>query len=363
MEVGLTNIENINVAKIIEVLSVCPPLQELMFMALIKKYEKKSIVSTKYFYEIYLHMKKENNIYKLIKSNFYFLQNIDISSNIKNKTIENLNRSVDINNSKNIWHDSLIALILLYYKSTYKYLFIPIIADYSIDTGLYHQCALLVNFTDKIFLFYEPYGEYSKYEASYIPAVVEFLSEYKFPDIFYENNKLRFDSWHHYFGLKTGIQTILLNQNNNNKEQFDKEKQIYINSLKPDVANKIKYNMEINKNKPINKYDYTMDTMYIIQYFNNIDWSNIEDENKALELYYKYNSKTCVTITLIELDFYFNLSEYSYNKQKEKLKLFYNDFTNIKLINCLNEFINTSLNKEKMKKIMENRLNRICDKI
>jgi hypothetical protein len=292
-----------------------------MFMALIKKYEKKCIVSTKYFYEIYLHFKKENDIFKLKNSNFYFLQNNDIADSIKNKIIENLNKSVNISNSENNWHNSFLALVLLYYKSKYKYLFLPIIVDYSIDNGLYHQCALLVNFTDNIFLFYEPYGEYIKYEASYIPAVIEFLSEYNFPDVFYENDKLRFDSWHHYFGLNTGIQTILLNTNNSKKEEFNKEKQEFINTLDLETANKIKHKLEINKDKPINKYDYTMDTMYIISYFNNLDWSNIEDENNALELYYKYNSKTCVTITITELDFYFSIVEFPFNEQKEKLKL------------------------------------------
>jgi hypothetical protein len=360
------DIQKINISKIIECLSYCTSLQDIIFTTLIKQYEQNYIVSAKYFYYIFLQLQKKNNIFKLNNVEFNFLKNSNISYDVKCKIIKNFNSSVNIN-SEDIWTNSFLALVLTYNNSKYKYLFVSIIIDYCIDSGLYHQCAIIINFNDNIFLFYEPYGDYNKYEANYTSAIIEFLSKYKFPDNFYDNDKLRFDTWHHYFGLEIGIQTILLNAHNDLKEEFNKEKENFLKEINSDDAKIIINKLNKNKDKEYHKYDYTIDTLTIIEYFNNSDRPSIKDENKALELYYKYNSKTCVTITITELDYYFeNLANLPYNEQKEKLLSYYNEFKilkNIKLINRLDDFITKVFDKIKIKNLINYRLNKICNEI
>ena len=351
----------IRLAKLVESLSSCPRLQDTMFLALVKHHEISNTVCSKYFYDIYLHMQKDvaANIYKLNYAEINFLENCDITSDLVDETLSEFNRSANVVGN-DVYHDSFLAVVRQYTRSQYKYIFLPVIADYSVDASLVHQCALIIDLRNNIFLFYEPYGVYAKYNASYIPAVIEFLSQYSLPAIYYgADGKLRFDTWHNYFGLTTGIQSILLKVHNASYREYENDKNKYMSDLKkisPLDYSKLDARLKRRSDLPVHKDDLTFDTMDIAAYFSEHDVDTSAEEN-ALRLYYKYNSKTCVTITITELNYFFgNLADLSHEEQSSKLRYYYNDFAeqkNYKLFNQLDEFIRITLNSDEVYKLAD----------
>lgn len=360
--------DNIATTKLIESLSTCPTLQDSFMTSLVKSHEKSGTVCAKYYYDLYLRLNKNGDTYKLLHAEINFLEN----SNLANKDVigilDDFNKEAGVSTSSgDVFHDSFLALITIYSRTAYHYLFLSVITDYSIDASLVHQCALLVDLREGRFLFYEPYGKYSKYNADYSPAVVEFLEQYQFPAKFYENGKLRFDTWHHYFNLPIGIQSIVLDAHNQQREQYELDKQQYIANLRrtnPEMAKHIIAQLERGKDAPVHKDDYTFDTLEIAGYFGKYCDSDGQAENGALELYYKYNSKTCVTITITELDYFFtNLATLSFTDQHNALLAYYNEFAqqkNKKLVVRLNEFISSAMNPNEIQSLMKLPLCRVC---
>lgn len=357
----------VKVAKIVESLSTCPRLQDLMFLAFIKKHEKNKTVCSKYFYDICLHMHKNDNVYKLDHADINFLENSIIPNYMIDDILLNFNQSAGLTQTYQALHFSFLALIVMYSNSAYKYLFVPIITDYSVDSSLVHQCGLVVDLHNGLFLFYEPYGVYQKYDATYVSGMAEFLQQYQFPDKFYSNGQLNLDTWHNYFGLSTGIQTILLHAHNAISQEFENDKIKYMDELKvmsPTHYTQIADRLERGKNRPVHKDDLTFDTMEIAGYFGNHLPLNDVVEINALQLYYKYNSKTCVTITITELDYFFeNLANLPKSEQATRLAVYYDEFAklkNQKLFMRLDEFISNGLNSEVVNSLAENSLANIC---
>ncbi len=96
----------VKIARLVETLSTCPRLQDIMFLGFFKKHEKSKTVCSKYFYDIWLHMHKNGAIYKLDHVDINFLENSDIPDHIIDSVIMNFNRSAKINSTNNIYHDS-----------------------------------------------------------------------------------------------------------------------------------------------------------------------------------------------------------------------------------------------------------------
>jgi len=67
----------------------------------------------------------------------------------------------------------------------------------------------------------------------------------------------------------------------------------------------------------------------------------------TLNIYNKYNSQTCVSITIIELNEFFKLADLSYTDKRIKLINLYNEFgiesPNTILFKKINDFANTLL--------------------
>jgi hypothetical protein len=352
------------ITRIVKVLTVSGKLRDIMFRKLIKKYEKNKIVCTKYFYDIYLTLTKNNNIYNLSDYDIDFLENSNLNENEKLKILYYFNKTANIY-SKDILKDSFLSIIRLYNNTKYKYLFLPFTLDYSIDKGLVHQCSMIIDLHNHYFLFYEPYGLYNKYGGNYAYAVLEFLNLYKFPNEFYTNGKLNYNTWHNYFNLETGIQNILLTTHNNMKDEFEKDKLKFLEKVKTQNLNiykKIIKKLDYEKNEPIHKSDFTYDSCTILDIFLYNNYLDIEKD--ALNLYLKYNSKTCVTITITEFDYFFKkLANLDKIEQSEKLKQYYNNFKtdkNIFLFNRLDEFISENLDKNKL---IDNSLYNIYSKL
>jgi hypothetical protein len=374
----------LNLTKIIELLSSCGHIQDVMINSLIKNHEKGRVACGKYFYEVYIYLKKQDDVFKYNGASFDFLRDSDYDTATIDAVISAFNKMGGINSeigiyAADIYAASFLALINLYSRQPYKYIYISVIIDYGTNSGLSHQTALIVDVQRGQFLYYEPYGKYEKYGARYSGAVLEFLQQYRFPDKYYiggQGGNLKYDTWHNYFGLPNGIQTILMHAHNATRDQFLVDKSTLMDELKrrslPNY-NKLAAKLYVDKDHPAHKDDYTFDTLKIMGYFvdNPIEVNNVTDrqylEQKALELYFKYNSKTCVTITLVEMNYFFTyLHNSTRQEQSAELSKYYAEFgtyKNHKLVSELDQFIKTALNYDKVHNWASNPIGKMCDMV
>lgn len=367
------------ISKFIECLSVCNKLQDLMMMSLIKKHEKNNILCSKYFYLINLKFKKNNTKYDINKISISFLDNTNLyQNNFISDALKYMKSPYPISYNTDAkkydfyepYYSSFYKIVTIFDNSNkYKFLFLPIIVDYSMDVGLVHQCGLIVDFQNSMFLFYEPYGLYNKYSAEYHTAIKEFLELYKWPSKYYNNGILKYNTWHTYFELNHGIQYILIQEHNKKKDQFDNDLNNYLTNLSNNNQyeyNTLKKTIDREKNLPVHKDDYTFNTLYLASHFNNNKFSD-EFEVDAFYIYYKYNSKTCVAITITELDYFFTeVYKYPLIEQKKILNKYYSQFQNTlndKLFGRTLEFIKSLKNPNYLLDILDNSMADICKKI
>jgi hypothetical protein len=396
----------LNLTKIIELLSSCGHIQDVMINSLIKNHEKGRVACGKYFYEVYIYLKKQGDVFKYDGASFNFLRDSDYDTATMDAVISAFNKMGGINSetgmyAEDIYAASFLALINLYSRQPYKYIYISVIIDYGMNSGLTHQTALIVDVQRGQFLYYEPYGKYEKYGARYSGAILEFLQQYRFPDKYYTGGQvgnrgqggnlglgsngnndgsrsnrgtLKYDTWHNYFGLPNGIQTILMHAHNATRDQFETEKNALMDELKrrslPNY-NKLTAKLYADKDHPAHKDDYTFDTLKIMGYFVDTPITVNEEadrhylEHKALELYFKYNSKTCVTITLVEMNYFFtylhNLTRQEQSAELSKYYAEYGKYKNHKLVGELDKFIHTALNYNKVHNWASNPIGEMCD--
>lgn len=350
--------KELSTAKYIYLLSVCHKFSKKIFKKFIQKYETKNLCCTKYYYDIWvtldfnkdLILNKEKNA-----NNTFYIKNICnnfLGSGYINdydyKILEQINTlndeeklNIDSHYSKLIPQEkhtyfyknhckkniyTIINLIRMYdsYSHTnpkYKYLFIPFILDYSQDIGIVHQCALLVNMEDGIFLFYEPYGTYIKYGHDYSRPIRSYLDIYKdvLPNKYLteENGitRVKYNTFHkHFLQRDDGIQNIILTKNNNMKNEFDIKYNKLLDDIKinfDDLGQLIQKKIYDNKN-PVNNTDYTINILNMLDCFDDYNPKSdkkqyfVELWNTALEIYLYYNSKSCVSITLVEMGYLFD---------------------------------------------------------
>jgi hypothetical protein len=355
----------LNLTKIVELLSTCTRIQDTVWLALLKHHEQRKVACGKYFYEVRIVLKKieESGMpdFKFRRAYFNFLYDSDLESRTISGILENLNNSTDIKsaNHDDIYWNSFLALIRRYTNSTYRYMYVPVIIDYGNFSGLVHQTAMVVDLQEGRFLFYEPYGEYAKYGASYKNAVRDFLLKYQFPAKYYagsSRDSIKYSTWHDYFGQPTGIQTILMRAHNQQQGSYQQDKATFMNQLKEISKHhhdELEARINQQKEHPAHKDDFTFDTLEIASYFshNYDEISPSSDiEMAAMDLYFKYNSKTCVTITLTEMDFFFAyLADVPLDGQQRALTAYYSEFAkydNQKLMERLDEFFKTAMDYE-----------------
>lgn len=357
----MTDLQN---SKIAFLLSSCIRFSHKFYKHTLKKYEKNKIVATLHNFDICVKFNtfKEGDLSDFTVSNtdYYFY---DIKSNEKSIFSEWLQIFNDKNLSKTeitkLW-DMLknkninltpyqfvpiltIASLIKIYKNLYKYLFIPVIIDYGVpENNIYHQSGLIIDFSGKI-LYYEPYGKYTKYDKSYSNAMTDLFSIY---ESFVGNNTTT-DTYHNFIyepnKNEYGIQTYILDKNNESFKIFEDEynklvkkisdftstyniKDSFINNLLTDIKNNLIIDLKNNN-------DQTLISVYILSSLSNFnvnypEFNNIElltkfkeIYNDAVCLYYKFNSQTCVTITIYEMNLFFNIAEEYYKTNSDVLSL------------------------------------------
>ena len=333
-------------AKEAYLLCTCHNYSSTAFTKLIKKHEQNFTACAKYYFDLSIKMDfapaplKEFRL-KRVYSNFLDSNRVDeythailekintLTSAEKNIINNNYRTLIDEDLSYAYMHLYTVINLIRMYVSKYKYLFIPCTLDYGQDIGLVHQCAIIVDLKNGIFLFYEPYGTYIKYDRNYSFTVKKYLEIYKecLPANFIADNCIKFSSFHEYFFLKKGIQQVILETNNSSGKEYEKNKLIlFSDEFKQnfkDLYDRIEIKIK-NDDNPVNKTDNTISVLTIMEQFENYNCSPYKEEKfliswkQALELYHDYNSKTCVSISLVEMDVFFsNINILEYYKKYE----------------------------------------------
>ena len=308
-------------AKIMYLLSTCPVFSDKMFEKLLRSYEK--IIATKHYYELWINLRKNDKFeLKNVRNKFLdfsgsygdydgWLDELDmeilnLDSNLSPTQIQdvyNRYKALTGNLSNNDKRHLLIlpTLINKYVDSQYKYLFFPVILDYGMNTGIVHQCGLLIDIKKKIIMFYEPYGIYAKDGSSYSEVIKTYFKIFEVFDF-------TFSTYHDAYGSTRGIQKIILDKNNEHVDIFATKYTEIVEEVAeyPDL-----YNNLINISHDEKSHDKTLPVLNLIGRFNKFSNKYGADPKyneiwiKAFTLYCQYNSKTCVTITLVEMDYFF----------------------------------------------------------
>jgi hypothetical protein len=376
-------------AKIAYLLSTCHRFNNSFMSSVIRQYEESFTVGGRHHFSfnITLHEpdgKSDLDDFAVKNASFNFLESdspimysliqkhnndilhddemIQIYNNVVAKNIQ-----TDIHHITGIY---AVASLLKMYQYQYKNVFIPVTLDYGRNHNLLHQCAIVVNNTDGILMFYEPYGKYMKYNKSYANCIKDFLHVFTpvLDSKFFTGGELNYQTFHRHINTTIGIQQIIMNANNSHKDTFDQEYKDLVT--------------EIDSAFPAEKFsdfysvlDPNDNTMVILDLLFNMDKTSVDSVldqekykallNKTLQYYYQYNSKTCVTITIVELNEYFKLVQ-SNADTTTGMQQYYSKFTgsmpNKELMSQIYALINLFNNNKLIEKMIVDRVNsfQIC---
>lgn len=229
-----------------------------------------------------------------------------------------------------------IASLIKSYSGREKYSFVPIIIDYGRVSNMVHQTALIVDHERQTFIFYEPYGAYEKYGKSYRNCMQRFFTIFNDCGLFSIKGIEKSVIYHDLFNQTKGIQSIILEKNNLYADEFNAS---YQKTLVKLSANFPEYGLAARKSAigDKDKNIKILDLMFHVERLGDIHMTN---EKKALyntllyeilEQFYLYNAKTCVSITLIEMnEFFANNASKSFNDNTqeniERINVLYAEF-------------------------------------
>ena len=419
-------------SKISFLLSTCPKFSQKFYKYILKKYENNKTVATIHNFRLFIKFKQfnENDTipFSIINTDYTFYNTETHIKNIYSEWLQLKNNETLSKKEMNMLYDNLklldinldiyqfipiltIATLIKIYKHTYKYLFIPVVIDYNKKNyNVYHQAGLIIDFSGKI-LFYEPYGRYEKFNKSYKKCITDLLNIYSSfilePPLLDQNMiEIKCTTFHDYIYSNNlennngGIQHYI-NQINNKHitgqidiNYIDNYNMVIneICEIKNDYYNELNNNEidilensinQINKNDldDINLFDdKTITVVFLLSMLNKINTKNKTTNfiekfqilyDKVLCLYYNYNSQTCVTITIYELNEFFNTYLTNINKdifeiekiQKNNIRLIYDKFSNAtepnhlllsEISNLVNIYNSNNMNNYKLEKIFKN---------
>ena len=347
------------IAKVSYLLCSCHKFSESVFAKFIKQYEKNKTVATRHFFTLFINMKEPKN-----KPDQFNIDNVKFkfefdSNNISTKTLQKHNMDIltfneiktvrdNINNMGiNLLDYDLIAilqiaaLIKIYKNNGFKYIFIPVVINYGRYSHLLHQTVLIIDCRG-MFIYYEPYGVYTKYNKSYKQCICELFMSM---NVMFDK-PVKSVSYHDLFNNgKEGIQNIILKINNERDYLFAHEYDTLFNK----ITNRYPLIM-LNKYGKLNTPDDERSdkTEQIMDMMSKVDETEVNKDlhEETLKLYQQYNSKTCVTITLVEMDLFFDtISKYGYDNSRisqvigDLYKTFHISIPNTILFNKLIELI------------------------
>lgn len=373
--------------KLVFLLYICHKLNDILLITMLKQYTKKRIVAARYYFNLIIKFYEQPNINKF-KINDISCKIFNSSKNVLLKALQNSNLNIlskfdiltinnnlvslniSLNSKQLIAIYSIATIIKLYKKKKFKYVFIPITVDYGRDSSSLHQTGLIIDLLNNRIIFYEPYGKYKKYGLSYKNTLKPVLSCFRGVC---DMENIQYITYHDLLNIKSpyGIQNIIMSKNNLNNSEFINK----YNSIKKEININFP-NIKIpNINDLDDKNINIVELMYTLVFTSaNIDRYKKKDYydliNKSLELYYYYNSKTCVSITIIEMNLFFKLSEtLNLNDIERKIKEKYLEFNtvypNTIIMADIYKILELSKNKKKIINMLSRdiELNNVCKKI
>lgn len=255
--------------------------------------------SRKYFFNMFKKWIKHHEVNKELASKYYYELEIILDFDTEEhfhitQTIPKLSMPGNFSNFDTrlieYWGSIIPHMITTFQH--YKWICIPMTIDFGQDTGIVHQTMLIINPALRFIVFYEPYGTYIKYGRDYSKCILEWAKK---------DAPLGFEvtTFHAKFNIAKGIQQQILEANNKKADEFKKEMDALLELLKDTpILDTILHDIATDTN-PVRNTDYTVDTFVFMEYL----WKkDTKLSKKALELYAKYNSKTCVSITFVEID-------------------------------------------------------------
>lgn len=401
-------------AKLAFLLSTCHKFNDSFMTAMTRQFEKSKTVATRHYFSLYITLceppdPEYKDQFAVRSTHFEFAGSEDIilaeSLQLHNnmmlswemKSIYNnlLKQNIYLNMPEIIGVFTIASLIKRYKNAGFKYIFIPVIIEYGRGGRVVHQSGIIIDYTGK-FIFYEPYGKYMKYGKSYARAVCDFFRI--FDDCkFFDGQPAQYMTYHNYWGVKShadGIQSIIRDRNNARVAVFEKEYKALVDEINAEFP----YNM-IEPHYGKDNYDADDQTFKIVDLLHNLDSSFLDESithdsggkapdlnaqklknkqniyyrllNTALEYYCCYNSKTCVTITLVEMNEFFKLAESGANTSeiRDALSKLYDEFRvekpNPILMHKLNKLLKAFRNSEEIIDIVTDgkHINEICSEL
>lgn len=384
-------------AKLAYLLSTCSKLNDGLMRVILKQFDSK-IVATRHYFKLWVTLYEPDNItnFKVKNVSFQFAGSSDIviveamqyfnAQYLSNNEMTNIYKNLLSNNIKLdvvqiVSLYSIATLIKIYYAAGFKYLFIPIIIDYGRNAMIVHQTALIIDLIDEKFIYYEPYGLYTKYNKSYKNAIEELFNCFSGFHIF---NNLQYTTYHNMLSLTEGIQSILIKKNNVHYNEFYIKYNNILQRLKEIFPND-NFEPYVTNDSSVDRDDKTVGILNLLSNIDNFYTNNLDDEKKknyhnilndALTLYYCYNSKTCVSITMIEMNKFFKL----YDKYKnvnnttdnilKEIKQYYSLYyyekhPNKILMNDIYKLVDLFKDNTKIKNLLSNnkQSHKICKKL
>jgi hypothetical protein len=360
---------------------------------MISQYEKSKLVATRHYFELYITLSEPTETefdIKKIKPYFmnsgseiimealqYYNDSILTSSEMKNIYYNLLKHGIKLDTYQIIAMYSIASLIKIYKKENFKFIFIPVIINYGRTSSVVHQTSLIIDISsDPKFIYYEPYGLYDKYGKSYKNAINTLMMGFQG---FQGFDIINYTTYHDYIGHIKGIQGILLDKNNLNHDEFGHKFENIIKDIQVNFPEKDFLKYDYNK-LAVDTSDKAVQIVTLLSNFDNFDITNLDEHrinnyhnilNKILNLYYLHNSKTCVSITIVEVNYFFKYYERynDINKTKSNLLNMYEKYNtpipNVILMNEIYGLLDLLKNDKRIKKIIDQNIqsHKICHQI
>jgi hypothetical protein len=315
--------------------STCSAGSEILFKKIVQTFgESTQTGATRYGFEIFVDLNVESEVFVLKNVYYQFLRqknnsllenviepaHVGLTHEEKNILTTSVGEILP-NGGENAYLSmlSLADMFKLYlFDNKYKMVVLSTIMSYGRDITMSHQCGIMaLGAPHNMFLFYEPYGMYKKYGASYKQCYVKLMSVFMKLPIF---SKYKYSTYHDYFGLPKGIQKMMLEYGHKHeKEYLDRFKVLKKELVDDGSAPSGKWKYEDDKD------DKTFSVCDLI------DYASGEPKfiAKSAALYFEYNAKTCVSIFLVETAKLFILTSKKNTKEylASQLAVWYQDFS------------------------------------
>ena len=346
-------------ANLAYLLSTRDKLIESVFAAMLRGRNKNGkIVAARYNFTLYVDLNEGETEFTVRSTRFKFANSFDPilaeMLQLHNNKVLSTDSMVRISNELEslgvvlnayqlVSVFTVAALIKLYKGRGHKYVFVPVIINYG-AANLYHQTALVISYDGGI-SYYEPYGVYSKRGKSYRNCMCDLFSIFGAGI----DTGVKCSTFHETLGVfGRGIQQIILEKNNQRESAFNSDYNSLVRKLKDAFPHQDFYN---NESDPQDKTFKILGLLIKLDLYKTDVEKYDELRKEAIRLYSMYNSKTCVSITLIEMMAFFDGKDLSSLYDEFE----YSDTPNNVLIKKLDELLedigpNTELAKAIKKK-------------